>query len=35
MNYDGLKNLMMIALLAFGFGDQAMGTVDIFRRKIL
>jgi len=34
MNDDRLKNLMIVALFAFGFGDKALGAMDIFRRKI-
>jgi len=34
MNNDRLKDLMMISLDALGLGDQAMGTMDILRRKI-
>jgi len=35
MNDDRLQDLMMIVYMAFGCGDQAMGTINFFRRKIL
>jgi len=31
---DRLKDLMLVALFAFGFSNQAMGAMDVLGRKI-